>query len=84
METSLVGYNGVCPICSSADGTIVQNKDGRYRNICRRFGCPAFYRPAPFDGYSKQEDAVSPFDSDLFNGREGVTVDQYMNGFRDT
>lgn len=75
---NIVRYNGQCPVCGSADGTIIKSADGKYRNMCRVMGCPAFYKPAPFDGYSEQEEAANPFESELF--KDGMTVGQYLRG----
>ena len=78
-ESSVVGYNGKCPICGSADGMIQKGTDGRFRNICRVMGCPAFYRPAPYDGYEAKDEAANPFESSLF-AVDGMTVKQYLHG----
>lgn len=40
------GYDGKCPICGSTDGMIGKGHDGKFRNMCRVMGCPAFYIPA--------------------------------------
>lgn len=77
-ESAIVGYNGQCPLCGSADGMIQRGSDGRFRNICRVMGCKAYYRPAPFDGYDTQEDAANPFESALL--KEGINVWQYLHG----
>lgn len=69
MADSSIGYNGVCPLCGSVDGMIVKGADGRFRNICRVMGCPAFYQPAPFEGYTTEDDARNPYDSDLIKKR---------------
>ena len=77
-DKTVVGFNGVCPICGSSDGMIVKSADGRFRNMCRVMGCPAFYRVAPTDGYSTQEEAANPFESELF--KDGITGEEYLKG----
>ena len=53
----LVAYNGVCLICGSTDGMVVECDDERYRVICRVCSCPAYYTPAPVAGYKLLEEA---------------------------
>lgn len=79
MPDSVVGYNGVCPLCGSMDGMIVKGADGLFRNICRVMGCPAFYLPAPFEGYTTKDDAQNPSESNLI--QDGTcTIGRYLKG----
>ena len=71
-----VRYDGVCPICGSRDGMIIQSGDGKYRNLCRVMGCPAMYLPAPLVGFDKIEDCQNPFDSELITN--GITIGEYI------
>lgn len=73
-----VGYDGKCPLCGSTDGTILQGADGRYRNMCRVMGCPAFYRPTPAVGFDSADDCRNPFESEYV--KRGVRVSEYLNG----
>lgn len=77
-DSNIVRYDGVCPICGSQDGMVVKGKDGKYRNICRVMGCDAMYKPTPFVGYDKPEDAANPWDTDLV--RNGITIGEYLTG----
>lgn len=76
---SIVNYDGVCPICGSVDGMIIQGKDGRYRNMCRVNGCPAKYLPAPAVGFAAEDDCRKPFDTDYLKGGN-VTYQEYLTG----
>jgi len=69
-------YNGICPICGSQDGTIIQGADGKYRNICRVMRCPAMYIPTPYIGFDKIEDCQNPFETDLI--ANGITIEEYI------
>ena len=75
----IVGYDGKCPLCGSFDGTIVRESDGKFRNICRVMGCPAFYRPAPFEGHSSIDDVRNPEASELIKNGD-CTIGRYLNG----
>lgn len=76
--TNIMGYDGVCPVCGSKDGMIVHASkgDGKYRNMCRVMGCPAFYMPSPIVGFDTVEDCRNPFESALFKAGP-MTVGQY-------
>lgn len=71
-----VGYDGECPLCGSCDGIIVQGTDGKYRNMCRVRGCPAFYTPAPAVGFDTADDCRNPFESEYL--KKGVRVSEYL------
>lgn len=75
-KTGAVGYDGVCPLCGSIDGTIIQGADGKYRNMCRVMGCLAFYRPAPAVGFDNPDDCRDPFNTEYV--KKGVTGGEYL------
>lgn len=75
----ITGYDGVCPICGSRDGTIIFGQDGRYRNICRVMGCPAMYCPSPAVGFDSADDCRNPFETEYLKSGE-VTVENYIYG----
>ena len=81
--TNIMGYDGVCPVCGSTDGMIVHASkgDGKYRNMCRRIDCPAFYMPAPIVGFDNVKDCRDPWESDYFKNN-AVTVAMYCRGGR--
>lgn len=61
ISDTVLSYDGVCPICHSTDGLVVEGEDGKYRNICSRKGCPAYHYPCPDKGYESIDLAVNPF-----------------------
>lgn len=69
-KKNLVGYDGKCPLCGSIDGTIIQGNDGKYRNMCRVMGCPAFYFPAPAVGFDTADDCRNPFETEEVQANE--------------
>lgn len=73
-RTGIVSYDGRCPLCGSADGSIVRGVDGKYRNICRAMGCPAGFWPAPRKGYDTIEEARDP------EVPADYSVERYLNG----
>ena len=78
-EKTVVGYDGVCPICGSSDGMIINGKDGKYRTMCRVMGCPAWYKPSPYIGFASEEDCRNPFDTEYL--KDGtVSVADYVLG----
>lgn len=78
--TEIVAYDGQCAVCGTFDGMVQRGSDGRFRVICRRMGCPAYYLPSPHEGYPRIEDTVAPFDSELLS--HGCTVERYLRGER--
>lgn len=77
--SKVIGYNGLCPICGSGDGMIQEGYDGKIRNVCRFMGCPAMYKPAPFEGYNDVKFAIDPFSSELLS-KGDCTVEKYLYG----
>lgn len=75
-EKGAVDYDGKCPLCGSSDGTIIRGADGKYRNMCRVMGCPAFYLPAPAVGFDSPDDCRNPFETEYV--KKGVLVSEYL------
>ena len=73
------GYDGRCPVCGSSDGTIIQGRDRRFRNICRVMGCPLYYTPAPGVGFDTADDCRHPFETEYLNARP-VSIQEYITG----
>lgn len=74
---TVVGFDGVCPVCGSIDGAIIHGKDGKYRTMCRVVICPAWYKPCPAIGFDTEEDCRKPFDSEYL--KDGtVSVEKYV------
>ena len=74
------GYDGKCPICGSTDGMIGKGHDGKFRNMCRVMGCPAFYRPAPAVGFDTIEECRDPWSSTYLKDRETMSAYEYLTG----
>lgn len=77
-SSNIVGYDGKCCLCGSGDGTIIKGSDGRYRNMCRVFGCKAWYLHCPATGFDTIEEVRNPFDSNLI--KRGCTNGFYLYG----
>lgn len=81
-DSSVVGFDGVCPVCGSKDGMIILFGDGKFRTICRVIECPVWYKPSPLIGFDSKEDCQNPFDSEYL--KDGtVSVGEYVYGVRD-
>jgi hypothetical protein len=78
-DKTVVGFDGVCPICGSIDGMIVFGKDGKYRTMCRMMNCPARYKPSPRIVFGTVKECENPFESEYLKDGN-VTVEEYILG----